>query len=369
MKIVNVLKDRRTSRWVMRRVLFWAAVAALPSCGGDATPGSRLAATRVLAARTQSLTDPTQNWPRPGEPFRVSWLLAGPAVPRPTSWAFRAFACATNQDATDCRAHGLSVAANAPGGERGSSPGGVPVTAEAGEAAATDLPALELTVPEAATVAARGLTKILIEGVVCGGGAVGDLDAPAWSRCAGTPTDGQSPVDETNVEGTVVLRLGDDGNQAPTLGDDTLTWDSRTWTAGAAEAPNAGGGASCAGDPAAWVVTADDQARTVVLATDEGDRGWHPVAAAHGAPNREREGLQLSAFTTAGSFESQFGGVDTNDPSPAPAITVKWLPPEVKDDPIPTDGRQVRFVFVLRDLRGGVDWTTRTACLVPAPPK
>jgi len=32
---------------------------------------------------------------------------------------------------------------------------------------------------------------------------------------------------------------------------------------------------------------------------------------------------------------------------------------------VPSEGRLVRFVFVLRDLRGGIDWTTRTICLVP----
>jgi len=357
------------------RLLFWTAVAVIPACSGDATPGSRLAATRVLGARTQTLSDPTQNWPRPGDAFRVTWLLAGPAAPRPVSWAVRATACATDQDAASCRAGGVPVAANVAGGERGSSPGAVLATAvtaadDATAAPDTGAPAVELTVPDAATVAARGLTKIIVQGVVCGGGTAGDADAPVWSRCDATPTDGRGPVDETDVETTVIIRLGDDGNQPPTLGDDPITLDGQAWTAGASEAANGGGGGPCAAEPAAVLIPADGAERTVVVTTDDGDRGWHPVAMpAAGAADRQREALQLSAFTTAGSFDSQFGGVEAGETTTAPQMTFKWQLPEVKDDPVPAEGRRFRFVFVLRDLRGGIDWTTRTACLIPAPPK
>jgi hypothetical protein len=354
-------------RWVALRFLFWAAVAIVPSCAGDATPGSRLSAMRVLGARTQVVADPTQSWPRPGEAFRVTWLLAGPAAPRPAGWAFRAHACATNQDAAACRATGVAVPANVPGSDRGSSPGSVLATALAVNATAGDaFPSVELTVPDAATVAARGLTKLIVDGVVCGGGTAGNLDAPAWSRCDGAPTDGQGPVDETDVETTVVIRLDEDGNQAPTLGDDPFTWEGQPWTAGADDAPNAGGGITCAAQPGALLIPAGDEVRTITVTTDDADRGTHPVKVpAAGKPDHEREELQLSAFTTAGSFETQFGAVSGSDPAAAPSITVKWTPPEVKDDPVPAEGRLVRFVFVLRDLRGGIDWTTRTICLTP----
>lgn len=360
MKIMSVVR----CRWVALRFLFWAAVAVVPSCAGDATPGSRLSAMRVLGARTQVVADPTQSWPRPGEAFRVTWLVAGPAAPRPAGWAFRAHACATNQDAAACRAAGVAVPANVPGSDRGSSPGGL---VSAPPAAAGDaLPSLELTVPDAATVAARGLTKIIIDGVVCGGGSAGDLDAPAWSRCGGAPTDGQGPVDETDVETTVAIRLGEDGNQAPALGDDPFTWEGQPWTSGGADAPNAGGGAACAAQPEALLVPIDDRARTITVTTDDADRGTHPVMMpAAGKPDHQREELQLSAFTTAGSFETQFGAVSSADSSAAPSITVKWTPPEPKDAALPAEGRLVRFVFVLRDLRGGIDWTTRTICLTP----
>lgn len=359
---MNIAGKKIRHAWLIRRLLFWTAVALIPACSGDARPGSRLDATRVLGARVQTVADSTQVWPRPGESFRVTWLVAGPAAPRPLAWAFRATACAANQDAVACRAGGVPVAATTGGGVSGSSPGGLPPAG---------LPALELTVPDAATVFARAITKIIVEGVLCGGGAVGDLDAPAWARCAATPTDDGDTVDETDVEATVVVRLGDDGNHAPTVGDDALSFGGQPWTAGAGDAPSAGGGGACADAPEAPMVAArrdddDDQTHAVVLVTDATDRETHPVSMpAPGAPATEREALQLSAFATAGSFESQFGAVENADAAPAPAITVDWTPPTTKDLSVPDGGRLVRFVFVLRDLRGGIDWATRTVCLTP----
>jgi hypothetical protein len=363
---------RLRPRWLVLRLLFWSGVAVIPACASYATPGSRLAATRVLGARTQSLGDPAQNWPRPGDAFRVTWLLAGPTAPRPLGWAFRATACTTDQDAASCQSGGVPVPANVAGGERGSGPGGIPAPAATGTTAAIEVgaPSVELTVPDAATVADRGLTKIIVRGVVCGGGTAGDLDAPVWSRCDVMSTDGQGPVDETDVETTVVIRLGDDGNQPPTLADDPITWDGHAWTTGASEPAYGGGGGPCAEEPTAVLIPADGAERTVVVTTDDGDRGSHPVAMpAAGGADHQREELQLSAFTTAGSFDSQFGGVAAGETATTPQVTFKWQPPDAKDDPVPVQGRLVRFVFVLRDLRGGIDWTARTACLVPASPQ
>ena len=77
------------------------------------------------------------------------------------------------------------------------------------------------------------------------------------------------------------------------------------------------------------------------------------------------EALQLSVFATAGSFDSQFSGVLARDTSPATEMKLLWTPPAASE--VPAGGRLVRFVFVLRDLRGGIDWQTRALRLVPPP--
>jgi len=78
-------------------------------------------------------------------------------------------------------------------------------------------------------------------------------------------------------------------------------------------------------------------------------------------PARER--LQISQFTTAGKLKSQFAVVEATDESAAPTVDVAWDAPE--PDAVPASGTAVTFTFVVRDERGGADWTTRTACVTP----
>jgi len=199
---------------------------------------------------------------------------------------------------------------------------------------------------------------------------VRDRDAAAWSRCATAAADQAGPIDETDVQATVFIQLGPTGNAPPTLGDDPFTWDGAPWTAGADDPVNGGGGAPCAGDPIMAEVAPGGPARTILVTADAADRETIPpadgaTASASAAPGPGREGLQLSALGTAGAFDSQFAGVESTDPAPATDMKLKWTPPAKGDVDVPAAGATVRFVFVLRDLRGGIDWQTRTACLVP----
>jgi len=43
-------------------------------------------------------------------------------------------------------------------------------------------------------------------------------------------------------------------------------------------------------------------------------------------------------------------------------VTVKWAPPAARD--VTGGGEVVVFHFVVRDLRGGLDWTSRALCAV-----
>jgi hypothetical protein len=334
---------------------FASVLLGVVGCADPTVPGSRIIATRVLGARVDVAGDLNQTRPAPGEDAHVTWLVAGPGAPRPVAWAFQAWACDGDPDADHCANVGSAVAAG-PAGVAGTSDGTVP-------------PQLTVTVPDATEVAARALTRLLIRGVICAGGGVADPNAAAWSRCATTATDGGASVDETDVQMTVALRLTDDGNRPPTLSDDPIVWAKDTWTAGGGDEPTAGGGVPCVDAPGAVILPVDKSNHLVVVTTDGADRETYvPIAPDSAAlPAAVREGLQLSAFATAGTFDSQFAGIESTETTPTPSFELNWTPPDVKDDPVPASGRLVRFIFVLRDLRGGVDWSTRTLCLVPAP--
>jgi len=320
-------------------------------CADDTIPGSRIAATRVLGARVETAADPNQTQPAPGEIAQVTWLVTGPRAPRPLAWAFQAWACDDTLDADHCAQSETPL--NVVG--FGSSDG---LTA----------PQLNVTAPDASAVTSKALTHLLIRGVICAGGRVASVDAAPWARCSTSVTDGGARVDETDVQMTVALRQ-DAGNRPPSLTDNPITWGGASWTSGIGESPTAGGDGECAAAPGALIVPIDDKDHDIVVASDAEDRETYVPAAQDAAtiPAAVREALQLSAFATAGSFDSQFEGIASTETNPAPSFALKWTPPDTKSDPIPATGRLVRFIFVLRDLRGGIDWSTRTLCLVPKP--
>jgi hypothetical protein len=95
------------------------------------------------------------------------------------------------------------------------------------------------------------------------------------------------------------------------------------------------------------------------VATAPSDR--ESYVRADGSP--AREGLRLSFFATAGELARQFANVAPEAPDEAPAIEMMWTPPPASE--VPAEGLDVRFVIVVRDLRGGVDSTERTVCVRP----
>jgi hypothetical protein len=335
----------------MRSVLLGVAVAvgagAGAGCGPELDPGSRITHTRVLGARIQAGGDPSRVWPRPDEPVEITWLVVGPGeTPRPFAWEMGIRACAAGSGGS--------------GGEDPSRCADRPATSTfAGAGDGATLPRLSFTTPTAAALAAAvagsgestaTADRLVVTGVICAGGPVADAHAPPWSRCATEATDGGGAVDETDIQLTVRLQLGEAGNAPPTLGDDPVAIDGAAWAADASPAEGAAEGL----DPGAGIPS--------VLADGE----EHPVTVLADAADREPgEALQLSAFATAGRFDSQFTGVAAGDTAPATSMKLAWTPPAASE--IPAAGRTVRFVLVLRDLRGGVDWQTRTLRLVPPP--
>lgn len=64
----------------------------------------------------------------------------------------------------------------------------------------------------------------------------------------------------------------------------------------------------------------------------------------------QRERLFVSHFVTAGELERPFSTVTIDDR----VVELEWV--------APTDERDATFYLVVRDQRGGVDWTTRSLC-------
>ena len=81
-----------------------------------------------------------------------------------------------------------------------------------------------------------------------------------------------------------------------------------------------------------------------------------------GATVAQLEELQISNFTTAGKFESSYAAIFATDTRADADVTVKWEPPAAAT--VAAGGEVVAFHFVVRDLRGGLDVTSRALCLV-----
>lgn len=297
----------------MKRLAIMLLLAA--GCGEGLPPGSLVTRTRVVGAVVEAAGDPGRAWPRPGEAAAIEWIVAHPGEPPALGWAFGA--CRADAHGTGCRE--------------------APFAVFIGEGP----PALELPVPGAAELG--DVSTLLIAGVVCVGG------APIVAE-DGSPGCDAASADENDVFVTVPLELAGAGNRRPILDAAALTIAGEPWPAPAAA------GCDAAGD--AHRVRAGEEVELVV-ATDGADREEYTVVAGEPPePRTMRERLQVSAFTTAGELSQQFVFVEGEDPLARLTLTA----PAAGE--LPPAGLPARLTFVLRDGRGGVDVTSRTACFV-----
>jgi hypothetical protein len=151
-------------------------------------------------------------------------------------------------------------------------------------------------------------------------------------------------------------------NRHPVLSNDVIeiggaAWDPATATA---VAP----GDTCDGNSGLPVVTAtaagaSEVKQQIRIVSDGDDRETFMPA---GKSAGQLEELQISNFTTAGKFESSYAAIFATDSRPDADVTVKWAPPAAAT--VGGSGEVVVFHFVVRDLRGGLDWTSRALCVV-----
>jgi len=290
-------------------------------CGPTFDPASLVETTRVLGARVTAGTDaPSRATPLPGETASVTWLVTGPTMPGPQGWAFALCQPPLPGD--------LSC---------GSAPYAIYQGSDA-------RPVVALTMPDPGVLGAA--TSVLLYGRICDGAAPVFDPQTGLPACAGGAA-GTTAAVSIGVGGTETI------NHNPTA-DRGITLDGQAWPAPDAAAD------PCRVGP---VVIAGTKDHLVGLTTAGSDResytsefGDPPVA------TPEREALQLSPFATAGKFQNAFAFVDAGDPSAAPVPEMKWDAPAAKDVAAATP---ITFTFVVRDDRGGTDWTTRTACVTP----
>ena len=289
-------------------------------CGPTFDPASQIETTRVLGARVTVGTDtPSRATPLPGETAAVTWLVTGRTPPGAQGWAFALCQPALSGDLT-C--------------------GGAPYAVYQGS---DPQPVVPVAVPGADVLGKA--SSVLLYGRICDGA------APTFDPQSGLPGCARGAAG-TTAAGPIGVG-GADPNHNPTA-DRGITLDGQPWPA------LDPGAEPCLVGP---LLTAGTKDHLVDLVTAGGDResytttfGDPPVSTA------SREALQLSPFATAGKFKSTFAFVDADDPADAPVAEVKWDAPEAKDV---SGATPVTFTFVVRDDRGGTDWTTRAACVTP----
>lgn len=292
------------------------------ACGPTFDPASLIKNTRVVGARIEVEGAPDRASPRPGETANITWLVTSPGAPSPLGWTFAACAPGTESSVAACLA--------------------APMARFDGSAAA---PRISVVIP--AEGALGGASGIRIRGGICAGGDAAPAfdDQTGLATCAG----GAHAI---TVSLDLPLQRGDDANHNP-VADRVFTFDGAPWPARVDD--------PCAQGPR---VPAGSKDHVIGNATDGGDR--EPYTALMGdppAPTATRERLQLAQFTTAGKLESQYAFVEASDPRATAIEEVTWDAPDPDD--VPAGGVGVTFTFVVRDDRGGTDWTSRALCVTP----
>lgn len=301
-------------------------------CVMDLPTGVRVDRPRVLGVRVDIDGDPERAAARPGDALTLRWLVVGHEGD-PPEWSNAMAACVARPSNL-----GIPTCDGAPFAFQ------LPTEP-------TAAPSFAFEIPGDVPVEGRE-TEILVIGVLCAGGtpvfSMDDLPSCEEEEAIAERLIFAFPLVEADAEA--------DANQHPSLGDETLTIDDTPWPASDV-VPESG----CAGGDLVQIrARVEDEPSFVRLTTSPSDREMYDEVVLGEMPRvvETREELLVTHVATAGLFTRLQTEVFDDPP-----LEVPWRHPDPEE--IPDDGLTVRFWFVARDQRGGMDWVERALCVVP----
>jgi hypothetical protein len=288
----------------------WLVVALVGSWQGCAEPlalPQSVDGPRLLGAHAQVVGDTERSNPRPGESVQVEWLVMGPEGP--LALPGRTAACRGVGTA-----RGLAECEGTPY-ESGRLP-------ESNPRATFSVPPLSPGDEAADTLA---MAAFCVEG---------SPQVRSW------PEDIACEDGSTPLVGLLDLCHDVPENTNPELGGARFVFDGDGWSA---SSPS-----SICEDSSRPVVAADGRSHEVSIELPAEARQETP----HGL-----ERLEVSAFATRGSLDHPVGFIEPDTESMQ--LRFSWQAPSNAE----SEAEAAWFVFVVRDLRGGVVWVPRRLCL------
>ena len=321
-------------------------------CADDFDPGSLIQDLRVLGVSAEVVGDDERTQPRLAEEVQLSVITFAPEENPSFTWTM--FACLTEGAIFG----GLGDCV------------GEPLASELVDELTEEAPNLRFTIPEDALEFA---SQVIVLGVVCPVGvpSLDDLGSDEADFAGNLCRDPDDPGEPFTA--TVNIDTGQ-GNQRPRFTEDAISVDGQPWPPLDSTSPD------CA-DPEEGVPVFS---RASLAEEGEGEFRDLPIritgfsredleefTVIGDSPPREipqQESLQISHFTTAGELERQFSAIDDeeNEEDLDLSPEVDWSLPDLEELPeLPASGVAVRFAFLVRDGRGGIDSTNRALCIIP----
>ncbi len=327
----------------MRLALALIVLPLVVGCGEDLDPASLITKTRSIAARVRVIGEPERANPNPEESVSVEVRVVGPGPRQPLQWLFIACIPADVGFGPPVCAGTESIIEPCIG-------------CESDEGLITD-PIIEFEVPSESDLG--DADSVVAFGAICADGPV--LSFEEFVAFFEEGREGISACEDPDDEGSLLfvdipLQEGEPDNTQPTIAQVSLG--GSPWTD---FAPPEAGVDQCDDTPIPQLPPGTGPI-AIGLTAEPGSRQEFTD------PNTEElvcEELLISWLGTDGEFDESFGFIDeemcTSPEDSNGSATVGWMPPEQAE----SGGTLVRFHFVLRDGRGGTDWTERALCIVP----
>ncbi len=327
----------------------------IAACSESFLPASAVVDLRVVGALVEVESKPGRANPDPGDTIQVSNLLIDrgfppskppappPLSPPPLQWSL--VACVPEPSVL-----ALPICRNVLPCE------GCVATPPEDPLA---FPIVRFQVPSATELEAAGATSVVLQGAICANGPPAATDAII--RFVTGETDVLDPCEDPNNEGrfiSVDISIEDEPdnpNLNPTIADVTL--DGEPWPPPFDQGvPRDFSDSGCADFVGENVALREGGPVSIIELTATSDSFQQYLV----NDMFVTEEMQVSWLADGGGFEFSFSFIT----DPARTATILWAPPGFAN----TGGSLVRFNFLMRDGRGGIDWVERGLCVLPGLP-